>query len=407
MNVVVDGSDPISTTFTFTTTFTIGRTVQMPGGGRAPALHCGGSMSWLSWLLVVLVALLGGGAAFGVWVWYARVRTRPGPDATRHLRARCADGWSLAVYHRAPATRRFVEPVVLCHGLAANRFNFDLDPPYSLSAHLADAGFECFVIEWRGTGGSRRQPPRAPRWYTVDDHIDQDGPAALALALAETGAPRAFWVGHSLGGLVGYAVAQGPHAAQLAGLVTIGSPVSLQPPRFVRRLLQVGVVLSHPWSFRQELLSSAFAPLAGRLHVAAADVLANTREIEPHLQRQLLAHQVASIGRGVLLQFADWAESGHFRSVDRQRDFRAGLAKVQVPVLCIAGSADLMAPAVSVLPAVDLLGSTDKTALVFGAQHGHGADYGHADLVFGRCAPTEVYPAVTAWLEARATPVGG
>jgi len=360
--------------------------------------------SWLGLVLWALVWALGLAVAFSAWVWLVRRLTRPGPDATKHLEARCADGWSLAVYHRPAPSRRFAEPVVLCHGLAANRYNFDLDPPYSLSAYLAEAGFECFVLEWRGTGGSQRPPPgRAPMAYTVDDHVDQDGPAVLDLALAEAGAPRAFWVGHSLGGLVGYAIAQGPEAARLAGLVTLGSPVALDPPPLVRRLLRLGLFLSRPRAFRQRTLSAAIAPLAGRLYVGAADLLANTREIDPHVQRQLLAHQIASIGRPMLLQLADWVETGTFRSFDQKRDYREGLAQVTLPVLCAAGSNDRMAPPASVLAAYERLGSTDKTAVVFGPDAGHAAAYGHADLTFGRCAPAEVYPVVASWLEARAT----
>ena len=352
----------------------------------------------LGWV-VLAVALV------AAWVWAVRRWTRPGPDPSRPLRAICRDGWSLAVYHRAPTERRFVEPVILSHGLAANRYCFDLDPPYSLSAVLADAGFECFVVEWRGTGGSRAAPRgRAPMNYTVDDHIDLDGPAAIELARAETGAPKVFWVGHSLGGLVGYGVAQGPAGDALAGLVTIGSPVALEASVLQRRLLRMALRLSRPWALRHEWLAAGVAPLAGRVpNNFFASALANTNEIEPRIQRQLLAHQIASIGRGVLLQFNDWIQASAFRSVDRQRDFRAGLANVRAPLLCIAGSADFMAPPAAALAAMDLAGSADKTALLFGTPHGHAADYGHADLIFGRCAPAEVYPVVLEWLEARAT----
>lgn len=361
-------------------------------------------MPWLSAILWSLAAFVAALATFALWVWTARRLTRPGADGSRHLRALCADGWSLAVYHRAPAKRRWAEPVVLCHGLAANRYNFDLDPPYSLSAYLAEAGFECFVLEWRGTGGSRRPPPgRAPMAYTFDDHVDRDAPAAIGLALQETGASRAFWVGHSLGGLVGYAFAQGPQAAPLAGLVTLGSPVVLAGSPLIRRLVRLALVLSRPWAFRQGTLSAALSPFAGRFHLPVADILANTREIEPRVLRQILAHQVASIGRGMLVQLADWMESGTFRSLDRTRDYRAGLAKIQVPALVAAGSADGMAPPASVLPAFEKLGSTDKTAITFGCEAGHAVEYGHADLTFGRCAPAEVYPVVASWLEARAT----
>lgn len=354
-------------------------------------------------LLTALLAVLALALAFLAWVWLARILTRPGPDPCRRLTARCADGWALAVYHRAAPTRRFVEPVVLCHGLAANRYNFDLDPPYSLSAYLAEAGFECFVVEWRGTGGSRRPPPgRRAMSPSFDEHVDQDGPAAVALALQESAAPRAFWVGHSLGGLAGYGFAQGPGGALLAGLVTMGSPVALQAGPFVRRMTRFGLALSLPWVLRHEHLCAAIAPLAGRLHVSVADFLANTREIEPHVLRQLLAHQIASIGRPMLLQLADWVETGSFRSLDHTRDYRAGLAKITTPVLCLAGAADRVAPPEAVLPALERLGSTDKSGIVLGPDGGHAAAYGHADLTFGRCAPAEVYPIVAAWLEARA-----
>ena len=73
----------------------------------------------LGWI-VLAVALV------AAWVWAVRRWTRPGPDPSRPLRAICRDGWSLAVYHRAPTERRFVEPVILSHGLAANRYCFDL-----------------------------------------------------------------------------------------------------------------------------------------------------------------------------------------------------------------------------------------------------------------------------------------
>src|SRR5215471_19732440 len=116
------------------------------------------------------------------------------------------DGTRLAVHHRRPAVRRFAEPVLLCHGLAANHVNFDFDPPYSLAHVFAAAGFEVFTVDWRGAGASR-----ARRWwqrylFDADDLIAQDAPALLAHALARAAAPRAFWVGHSLGALVGYAV---------------------------------------------------------------------------------------------------------------------------------------------------------------------------------------------------------
>lgn len=362
------------------------------------------SLSWLLHTVLMLVAALVATVVLvWAWVWSVRRFYNPGPDPTRPLRAVCADGWSLAVYHRAPAVRRFEEPILLGHGLAANRYNFDL-APMSLSSHLADLGFECFVVDWRGTGGSRRPPPgRAPMSQTFDEHVDQDAPALLDLALRETGARRAFWVGHSLGGLVGYAVAQGPEGHRIAGLVTLGSPAALSADRVLRWLLRLGLLLSWPRGLRHDVLAAIFAPMAGRFTLAVAERLGNIREMDPRLQRQLLAHQIAPIGRPMLRQLADWIDSGSFRSIDRKRNYRDGLAQVTVPVLCVGGSVDRMAPPESVVAGYERLGSQDKTLVMFGGESGHAAEYGHADLVFGRSAPAEVYPVVSGWLESRAT----
>src|SRR5215813_5100440 len=164
------------------------------------------------------------------------------------------DGTRMAVYRRRPAVRRFVEPVLLCHGLAANYINFDFDPPHSLAHVFAAAGFEVFTVDWRGAGASR-----APRlWqkflYDADDLIAQDGPALLAHALERTGAPGAFWVGHSLGALVGYGVLGGPHGGRIRGLCALGAPVYFRYTGWVFRLSRLALLLSWPVAFRQRLL---------------------------------------------------------------------------------------------------------------------------------------------------------
>ena len=122
----------------------------------------------------------------------------------------CPDGYRIAVHHRRPAVRRFLEPVLLCHGLAANHVNFDFDPPCSLAHAFAEAGFEVFTVDWRGAGDSR-----PARWwrrfaFDIDDLIEQDAPTLLGHALAPP-RPRArpSGSGHSLGALVGYAVVGG------------------------------------------------------------------------------------------------------------------------------------------------------------------------------------------------------
>ena len=183
--------------------------------------------------LTALAALLAIATAWIGWhllvTWWYRGRGEP----AERLWAVAGDGWRIAVYHRPAAHRRFREPVLLCHGFAINRHTFEFDPPYSMAHALAEAGFECFTVEWRGTGASRRPPRGLFGTFTVDDHIRLDAPALIRFALEKTGAERALWVGHSLGGMIGYGVAQGPEAARLAGLVALGFALlssALLPP---------------------------------------------------------------------------------------------------------------------------------------------------------------------------------
>jgi pimeloyl-ACP methyl ester carboxylesterase len=358
---------------------------------------------WELWALLLTLTIV---LANVVWVLGVRRLYRPRTAPPQLLRARCQDGWEIAVHARRAEKRRFEEPVLLCHGLAANRFTFDFEPPYSVAHYLADAGFDCFSVEWRGTGHSLRPPPgRRYTDFTVDDHILQDGPALLELALKETGAKRAFWLGHSMGGLVGYALAQGPQGPRLAGLLVLGSPVFLKSEPLMRSLLSLGVRAAWPARLRQEWMSATLAPFLGYVNLPLSDLLVNPEHIPPPIQRQVFANMMSSMSRKVLLQFQDWIEHDTFRSYDGQVDWRAGLSRLELPVLVMGGSSDRLASAENVRKQYELLTSCpDRTLHVFGRDHGDKMDYGHGDLMFGTGAPMEVYPLMRKWLEDRATP---
>src|SRR5688500_10016685 len=89
-----------------------------------------------------LLALLGLALWLTLWLrgvrWFYRVRG----ERPERFSVKCEDGWALAVYRRVPKVRRFVEPVLLCHGLASNHYFFDFFPPHSVADFLAELGFE-------------------------------------------------------------------------------------------------------------------------------------------------------------------------------------------------------------------------------------------------------------------------
>lgn len=357
-------------------------------------------------LAIFLSATALAAGLFFLWVLVVRRIYRVRLPPAQLLRARCSDGWEIAVLHRPAPRRRFAEPILLCHGLAANRYNFEFEPPYSVAHALADAGFDCFTVEWRGAGASRKPPKGRGRWsFCVDDHIRLDAPALIDLALRTSGARNVFWLGHSLGGLIGLGVAQSPAGARIKGLLTLGAPVFFAYDGWLRRSIRVGAFAAWPLAFRQQLASSALAPFLGYVVLPFSDVLVNPRHVPPRLQRRLYAHLISSVSRKTLLQFADWIDHDVFRSFDGQVDYREGIRRLAVPLLAMGGSQDRLAPPDGVRRAFALAGSSDKTLMIFGQENGERQDYGHGDLIFGEGAPSEVYPRIASWVAARATAI--
>src|SRR5262249_40747492 len=162
-------------------------------------------------------------------------------------------------------------------------------PPCSLAHAFAEAGFEVFSVDWRGAGASR-----PARWwrrfaFDIDDIIQQDAPTLIGHALATTGAPRAFWVGHSLGGLVGYAVL-GAGEGRRRGLCARGAPVFFQCRGWVARLSRLGLWLAWPVAFRQRWLSIGLAPFLGHVTLPLTDALINPQAISPPVLRKVYAN---------------------------------------------------------------------------------------------------------------------
>ena len=335
---------------------------------------------------------------FAFWGRFYRLRL----DSDALLTVRTADGWELAVAHfrpREPKEGRL--PVVLCHGLSVNGLNMMLPGEHSLATYLRARGHEVFVCDLRGSGGSRAVPALGSlREIDFDRHLFFDAPAILAKALEVSGAPRAFWVGHSMGGLLGLGLAQTEPAPQLAGVVAIGSPTRFTHHHpLLKRLL--ALALPFVWGGRvyQRWIVRLVAPYLYFRWVLGRVVL-NPRNIDRAMLRRVGYTVLDDVSVALLRQFGSWIRRDAWDTQSPPLDLRAGLAKVTCPVFLVAGSVDVLAPPKAVRSTLEELGSTDKVLRVEGKHAGHREDYGHGDLIFGARAPVEVFPAVVGWLDA-------
>ncbi|RLM55118.1 triacylglycerol lipase 2-like isoform X1 [Panicum miliaceum] len=120
------------------------------------------------------------------------------------------DGYILSL-KRIPHAGNSTEdktPVLLFHGLMVDGFCWVLSTPkQSLGFILADAGFDVWIANCRGTKSSRKHTSLTPEdpafWdFSWDELAAYDLPAVLQFVYNQTGGKKVHYVGHSLGTLI-------------------------------------------------------------------------------------------------------------------------------------------------------------------------------------------------------------
>ncbi|MGW2313078.1 alpha/beta hydrolase [Actinomadura luteofluorescens] len=127
---------------------------------------------------------------------------RPGAAAIEHVPFRASDGTELALARvtREDAANGDRPAVLLLHGLTASSDMFVLPETRNLVDVLLDAGYEPWLLDWRG---SCRLPYNDDdgAGYSFDDVALYDIPEAVARIRERIGGRRLFVVAHCLGAL--------------------------------------------------------------------------------------------------------------------------------------------------------------------------------------------------------------
>lgn len=290
----------------------------------------------------------------------------PAPERPATARITTRDGVSLAVHRVGPPAG---QPVLLAPGTFSN-WSFWLGTRGTGFARLlAEAGFEAWVLDFRGHGASQRQAP-GQRWC-FDDWGRLDVPAAVR-AITATGR-RPLLVGHSAGG-----------ASVLAALAA-------EPD--VRSAARAAVIIATPLPWLQ------------RWRRAAAHTMRLASRHLPAFPARLLRLGPEDELPGVMEQWMEWNIHGHWTGRDGT-DYSLALPGLdRPPLLFLAGAGDTrFAPPAATRGLFDLAGSADKSFLLAGTASGFARDYGHVDLVVSREARAEIWPLLLDFLRRHADP---
>lgn len=318
------------------------------------------------------------------------------------------DGWEVPLYHLTPENRNSQhDPIILAHGLGTNRFN--LAPPImelSFAEYLRARGHDVWAIELRGAGRARYRGgslfSRTPN-YDFSDYVKFDLPALLDGLAQRTLATRFHWVGHSMGGWLGYAAAMMYGSERFASLTAIASPAVTANQHFALRSAYPLRPLLKALRFVPASVAGQagkFAPAMGAL--AMNFLLANGKLIEPQFLKRLAPIALSPVSTKLIDQIAGWFDH------NRKNPLELGwhwdnLSEVKTPVLALAGSVDQLAPEHNVRELLGRVGSADKNLLLCGKHTGFSADFGHIDIMLSTPARLEIFPRIARWLESHSS----
>lgn len=301
------------------------------------------------------------------------------------LYAKTRDGWSLGLGRHRPVGKGRRPPVLFVHGIAMNRqaFDFAVDG-YSMARYVANAGFDAFTLDLRGHGRSRRGPTR---FWTLDDYLEEDLPAALDLVAERTGEPDVVLVGHSQGALLSL-VAASIYPERVRAVVALAPPFRYDRRGRLKNLLSLR---HYPMATHFRTFMQMLAPFVGGWKPKLALLSVNMENVDRPVMCRLMTNGLEDLQRGVVDQFAAFAEKDLLLSTDGKLDWRALLKKARQPALFVSAPRDGLAPPEAVEAGFDLWGGPKR-------YHSSRHVYGHVDLLIGRGAPSTIFPLVKEFL---------
>jgi alpha-beta hydrolase superfamily lysophospholipase len=311
---------------------------------------------------------------------------------------RTRDGLKLGVRRIPSTTGKARAAVVMQHGLGSNGLAFDY-PGHSFAQALARAGFDCYISELRGAGDSDH--PGEP--FGIDDYLDSDLPAIIDAVRGDSGRERISWVGHSMGGILMMMYGIDHPDAPIERFVAIGSSLDYRPGRSVFRELRKARVLAGNWLkfYPFDVTGRANALVAGRGPVLPPEGMNFWRSnMDRRVMRGVLARGFTAIPIRLFDDLNTTFDDAGFSRQAGRITYLPRAAQFKIPTCLMMGTRDVQALEIAVEATARRLSGVSGLSLVgLGKKHGQADEYGHIDLLVGRRAPSEVWPAVARFLQ--------
>jgi polyhydroxyalkanoate synthase len=311
------------------------------------------------------------------------------------------DGCAIEIRRLPRAKDTHGVPVLLVHGLALNHRNHDMKSDLSLARYLAEEGRDVWLLTLRS--GRPDLTWSEERCASFAHMTRYDVPTGVDEVLRRTGAPELDYVGFSMGGMLLYAsIGRTLDPAKLRKVAIVGSPGRIFMPLAV---LATAARYVPGWivpTLRLRLVSRMFAFAIDWVTTPIHTWVYNPKNVDRGAAAYALVNGFQNIPATLAVEFVRWAANDGVVTLDGER-VDEGLAKIDRPVIFIAGAADQLAPPRAVAHAFEAWGaavpSVVKSMRIAGVEQGAVADYGHGDLAIGRYAAEDVFEPVARFLE--------
>jgi polyhydroxyalkanoate synthase len=325
-----------------------------------------------------------------------KLRRRPIADLRGMPREVVEQRASFTLYRYSPVAgiEQQGRPVLLVPPLAAPALAFDLRRGCSLVEYFVHQGRPVYLVDYGPVSF-------AHRGLGIEHWVDSVVPAAVELVAGHSGAATVHLAGWSLGGIFTVFTAAAHPDLPLASVTAVASPFDLRQVPLLALARPIDRVAGPLVGPAYRALGGVPAPLT-RLgfQVSSLDkYLTKPVAMVAHADDRDFLAQLEAVDRfmGSMYAYPGRTFGQLYHVVMRSNEFATGtmelagraveLAKIDVPVLVVAGTGDTLAPEPAVHHLLDLVTGSPDSRLVR-------APGGHLGVLTGRAARRTTWPAM-------------
>ncbi len=322
------------------------------------------------------------------------------PRADELHRIETDDRWQVQLARYKPAGDEG-EPILVVPGAFGNQFSLTSPAGDSVVDVLRERGYDCWVIDLRGSRSSQAPLGKSRFDVSLDDYLQYDLPAAIAFIRKTTGFRQVHWVGHSMGGVLLYAYELMHGDKHIASGATLAAPPGFANLKLRRWEIPLSLIETMPGIC--ELWVRAVAPLIPLLRLNTPIKPFNWSNVHKGINASVFYNMVEILPPQVADSLSFAAAKHQLRVNDDHTDVISGLKTLQIPLLSIYGVSDCFIPEANARIFFEALPKKDKKMIMLSKANGCEQDYGHADVALGANGRDEVYGAVADWFDAHSS----